>query len=82
MDEAGRGPWAGPVVAGACALKKGKKYAFSSLLNDSKKLSPKKREEIFVMIQKYIQTQESVLHLSMIHNLFDRSIVAYGTETN
>lgn len=52
MDEAGRGPWAGPVVAGACALKKGKKYAFSSLLNDSKKLSPKKREEIFVMIQR------------------------------
>lgn len=34
------------------------------------------------MIQKYIQTQEGVLHLSMIHNLFDRSIVTYGTGNN
>ncbi len=58
VDEAGRGPWAGPVVAGACALKKGKKYAFSSLLKDSKKLSPKKREEIFVMIQRSMEKWE------------------------
>lgn len=51
VDEAGRGSWAGPVVAGACALRAGMKYDFSPLLNDSKKLSPKKRGEIFGMIQ-------------------------------
>ena len=54
MDEAGRGSWAGPVVAGVCALRKGMTYDFSSLLDDSKKLSPKKRKEIFTMIKKSI----------------------------
>ncbi len=48
-DEAGRGPLAGPVVAAAVILKPG----FNSLLiNDSKKLSPKKREEAFFLIKK------------------------------
>lgn len=51
VDEAGRGSWAGPVVAAACALHSDKNYDFSKLLNDSKKLSPKKREIIFQMIQ-------------------------------
>lgn len=55
VDEAGRGSWAGPVVAGACALRKGVNYSFSPFLNDSKKLSPKKREEIFLMIQDSIK---------------------------
>lgn len=50
VDEAGRGSWAGPVVAAACALKPGMQYDFSPLLDDSKKLSPKKREAIFAMI--------------------------------
>lgn len=51
VDEAGRGAWAGPVVAAACALNMGIIYPFSSLLADSKKLTPKKREMIFDMIQ-------------------------------
>lgn len=51
VDEAGRGSWAGPVVAAACALKHEMTYPFSPLLDDSKKLSPKKRERIFEMIQ-------------------------------
>lgn len=54
VDEAGRGSWAGPVVAGACALQSGMTYDFSPLLDDSKKLSPRKRKEIFLMIQKSI----------------------------
>ena len=43
VDEAGRGPLAGPVVAAAAVLKEGN-FTF---LNDSKKLSEKKRERIF-----------------------------------
>ena len=43
-DEAGRGPLAGPVVAAACILKPN---AFIDGLDDSKKLSEKKREELF-----------------------------------
>lgn len=55
VDEAGRGSWAGPVVAGVYALQKGTIYPFSPLLNDSKKLSPKKRGEIFQMLQESIK---------------------------
>lgn len=44
VDEVGRGPLAGPVVAATVVLPKD----FSILgVNDSKKVSPKKREELF-----------------------------------
>lgn len=48
IDEAGRGPLAGPVVAGACILPKD---CTILRLNDSKKLSEKVREELFLEIQ-------------------------------
>lgn len=44
VDEAGRGPLAGPVYAAAVVLKKGQTIEG---VNDSKKLSEKKREELF-----------------------------------
>lgn len=44
IDEAGRGPLAGPVVAGAVILPEDCEILY---LNDSKKLSPKKREELY-----------------------------------
>ncbi len=44
IDEVGRGPLAGPVVAGAVVLPKGSRILY---INDSKKLSAKKREELF-----------------------------------
>lgn len=44
VDEAGRGPLAGPVVAAACVLPDG---VIIEGLNDSKKLSEKKREKLF-----------------------------------
>lgn len=43
IDEAGRGPLAGPVVAGAVILPEDSKILW---LNDSKQLSAKKREEL------------------------------------
>lgn len=49
VDEAGRGPLAGPVVAGAVILPKN--YSLEGL-NDSKQLSEKKREEYFEILQK------------------------------
>lgn len=48
IDEAGRGPLAGPVVAGAVILPKALKIPY---LNDSKQLSEKRREELFEVIQ-------------------------------
>ena len=47
IDEAGRGPLSGPVVAAACVLKPGTEIAG---LNDSKKLSPKKRDLLYNLI--------------------------------
>ncbi|MBR1749240.1 MAG: ribonuclease HII [Bacilli bacterium] len=47
-DEAGRGPLCGPVVAGAVILPKN--YQLEGL-NDSKKLSEKKREHFFEIIK-------------------------------
>ena len=55
VDEVGRGSWAGPVVAAAYALKQNANYVFSPLLNDSKKLSPKKREAIYAMLTESMQ---------------------------
>ena len=48
IDEAGRGPLAGPVVAACCILDPNGKILG---LDDSKKLSEKKREELFVTIK-------------------------------
>lgn len=47
IDEAGRGPLAGPVVAGAVVLPKDHLVLY---LNDSKKLTPKRREELYDVI--------------------------------
>jgi len=48
VDEAGRGPLAGPVVAAAVIFKKG----YNNIeINDSKTLSAKKREQLFEQIQ-------------------------------
>lgn len=44
IDEVGRGPFAGPVVAGAVILPKDCDILY---INDSKKLSEKKREELY-----------------------------------
>ena len=47
VDEAGRGPWAGPVVAGAVILDPER---IPPGLNDSKKLSEVRREALFEML--------------------------------
>ncbi len=47
IDEVGRGPLAGPVVAGAVILPKDCNILY---INDSKKLSEKKREELYDII--------------------------------
>ncbi|TAN37476.1 MAG: ribonuclease HII [Verrucomicrobia bacterium] len=55
VDEAGRGPWAGPVVAAAVVIEPA--FAQTELngllrgLNDSKKLTPQRREFFFELLQ-------------------------------
>lgn len=48
IDEVGRGPLAGPVVAGAVILPRDCRILY---INDSKQLSEKKREELFEIIR-------------------------------
>jgi ribonuclease HII len=59
LDEAGRGAWAGPVVAGAVILPLLREQATEVAVppelqgvRDSKLLSPRRREELFDVIQK------------------------------
>lgn len=53
VDEAGRGPWVGPVAAGcAVFLSRDVDARLLENLNDSKKLAKKKREMLFDLLQK------------------------------
>ncbi len=57
IDEVGRGPLAGPVVAGACAIKNISDFGVEcdrgdwKLIRDSKLLSQKQREETFEFVR-------------------------------
>ncbi|MEK7642628.1 MAG: ribonuclease HII [Patescibacteria group bacterium] len=72
VDEAGRGPLAGPVTVGAFVAGKRAgnsilKNIFGDKLRDSKKLTPNKREEIykkFLELQKAKKIGFSVSHIS------------------
>ena len=57
IDEAGRGPLAGPVVACACYIPPSIAADFSDV-NDSKKLTERKREELF----------ERLTHANILYN--------------
>ena len=66
IDEAGRGPIAGPLVVAGCILNekcKMKSEKWYEMLTDSKKLSAKKREELFVIIKK-----NSIYHIVFVDN--------------
>jgi ribonuclease HII len=54
VDEAGRGPWAGPVVVAAVIFRdQNLPDLILEHLNDSKKLSEKRREELFGVVQEH-----------------------------
>ncbi len=52
LDEAGRGPLAGPVTAAAVLLRPGLNKLLPKI-KDSKKLSPKKRDEFYEILTKH-----------------------------
>lgn len=67
IDEVGRGPLAGPVVAGAVILPKDERILY---LNDSKKLSEKKREELYdVIMEKAIATGIGIISPARIDEI-------------
>jgi len=59
IDEAGRGPLAGPVAVGiVCAPENFDFLTAFPGLNDSKKLSEKKREQLFMQLQEVVAADE------------------------
>ncbi len=74
VDEAGRGPLAGPVVA--AAVKINEYHDFFKEINDSKKLSEKKREMLFDKIISYchvgvgIATVEEIDRVNILNATF------------
>ena len=70
IDEAGRGPLCGPVVAAACILPDG---LYIEGLNDSKKLTEKKREKLFDIIKEsalaYCIAEASVEEIDELNSL-------------
>lgn len=74
IDEAGRGPLAGPVVAAACIL------PFNFLIpgiNDSKQLTPKQRETLF---QEIMETPGIKWGISIIsHEIIDKINIYQAT---
>jgi ribonuclease HII len=72
VDEAGRGPLAGPVVAAAVLLKD---FCFDNRVDDSKKLSPAKRRSAFFEI-----TNKSLYAIAAVnHKQIDRINILQAT---
>lgn len=76
IDEAGRGPLCGPVVAAACILPDG---LYIEGLNDSKKLTEKKREKLFDIIKEsaiaYCIAESSVEEINEL-NILEADLLA------
>ena len=74
IDEAGRGPLAGPVVVGAVIMPKD---SFIEGVNDSKKVSEKKREKLYDLI-----TEEAIAYSVGIidHNKIDEINILNATK--
>ena len=66
IDEAGRAPLAGPVVAAAVALKS---RQFQSVIRDSKKLSESQREKAFVEIFEKTYVGIGIMNESVIDEI-------------
>lgn len=66
VDEAGRGPWAGPVVAAAVVLDQA---AIPDGLDDSKRLSAARRDALFEQIVRQAETAVVVLDARVIDEM-------------
>lgn len=66
IDEAGRGPLVGPVAVGIVVVPRDFDWLLVPGVNDSKKLSEKKREIIFLLAQKLKKAGKLDYHVSLV----------------
>lgn len=78
VDEVGRGPLAGPIVAAAVVFKKPILESWWEEITDSKKLSEKKRERLFKFITSSSRHAFGVCSVKEIeqHNILQASLLA------
>jgi ribonuclease HII len=70
VDEAGRGPWAGPVVAGAAIINEASlSPELGNAIDDSKKLSGLRRETLYRQFDGAIQTGVGLANVDEIDQL-------------
>lgn len=85
IDEAGRGPWAGPVVAGAVILNpETLPDTLRQGLDDSKKLNPARREELFQVLQDHADFGVGIAEVEEIYdvNILQATLNAMGRALN
>ena len=69
VDEAGRGPGAGPVVAAAVHIPDEYAPLFVGNVNDSKKMTAKRREEMFPIIKKHCNYGIQIIDAKIIDDI-------------
>ncbi len=88
IDEAGRGPWAGPVVAAALVFRPGIPTTLVKGIDDSKKLRPGVRAHLFEQLQEHADIGIGIASVAEIDDLnilqatmvaMQRALVAIGT---
>jgi ribonuclease HII len=88
IDEAGRGPWAGPVVAAALVFRPDIPTTLVKGIDDSKKLRPGVRAHLFEQLQEHADFGIGIASVAEIDDLnilqatmvaMQRALVAIGT---
>jgi ribonuclease HII len=89
VDEVGRGPWAGPVVAAAAILHGDAPAKVLALLDDSKKLTAKRRQVVAEALRSYswigigaasVQEVDRINVLAASHLAMQRALLALPVE--
>ena len=77
VDEAGRGPLAGPLVVAAAHLKT---YRFAARIDDSKKLTPQQRERAFLELGTKALFDVSVVNVGVLDTLRISAATAFAVD--
>ena len=79
VDEAGRGPLAGPVAVGVAVVPQGFDWSVIPGVGDSKKVSPKHRELIYRRAQALKRNGMLDYHVTLVSNVtIDRKGISYA----